>query len=819
MSRLIRRLSELVKSREHLVRERASRERAEQALRDSEALYQSLVESLPLNVFRKDRSGRIVFANQRMCDSMRLQRSDLIGRTDRDLFPARFAEKYQNDDQHVMRTGAVLEDIEEHPSPGGESVYVQTLKAPIRDADGKIVGVQGMFWDVTDHKQAEAELHRAKEAAEAANQAKSLFLANMSHEIRTPMNGIIGMTELLADTPLDKQQLEYVRMVRESGEALMGVIEDILDFSKIEAGRLLVQPEPFELREHLGDTMKSLAFRAHGKELELACDVAADVPYVIEADPRRLRQVIINLVGNAIKFTHRGEIVVRVEVKSRLDDQAILHFAVTDTGVGIPADKLEHIFEAFEQVDNSAKRRYTGTGLGLAISQRLVELFGGRIWADSRLGQGSTFHFTLMARLPQQPNRPQWTGDRRRIRGTRVLVVDDNATNRRIVEQMLRNWRMEPVTVCGADEAIEALKTSHRQQRPFALVVADTGMPGADGFSLAQRIRADGELDSIVIMMLSSSDQSGDVARCEQLGIASYLLKPIKQSELFDAVAMALGIVDVDEEEEAGQAGDPVERPLSILLAEDSLVNQKVAVGLLRKWGHQVRVVGNGREAVEAVRVQPFDVVLMDVQMPEMDGYEATQEIRAWQQKERRIPILAMTAHAMRGDRQRCLAAGMDDYLSKPIRSAELRQALARVAANIQTNFGTNGPAARCAAAESPPEAGVDLEHALKCVQGDRRLLASVIEAWLEECPQQLAQVRSALDGEDLATAARAAHTVKGSLRLFGETGAFDLALKLETMIQDGQFAGAVPILSQLEGEVRKLTPVLEQFGRENHAG
>jgi two-component system, sensor histidine kinase and response regulator len=712
----------------------------------------------------KDVEGRYLLVGRRWEQMSGRTAAEVIGRTDAELVPGGSAAPAHAADLEVIRTGRTVEYERDTLTAEGARSHL-TVKFPLKNADGAVYAVATMTTDVTERK-------RALEEAVEASRSKSEFLANMSHEIRTPLNGVIGMTDLLLQTDLTGEQRNYAQTAASSGEALLGVIDDILDFSKIEAGKLELDPHDFDLHELVEDTSEMLAPQAHGKGLELTAFVAGDVPVMVRGDRGRLRQVLTNLLSNAVKFTHRGEVAVRVNLLERGDALAKLRFEVSDTGIGIAKEKLERLFESFSQADASTTRRYGGTGLGLAISRQLVQLMGGEIHAESGAGRGSRFSFVVTVPVSRGARPPR----RRAVAaGLKVLAVDDAPTNREIVEAYLRSGGVDATAVASGRDALAVLHAAAAAGEPFDVVVLDGQMPGMDGFELAAAIADEPALrDARLVMLASTGDHR---ARAREVGIATYLTKPVRRERLLEAVADG----GVEEPEAPAPAGPNPAAAARVLVAEDNEVNQLVIEKMLTKRGFTVDIAADGVEALARLATGSYAAVFMDCQMPNLDGYSTTARIRAGEGAGERLPVIAMTAHAMTGDRERCLEAGMDDYLAKPLRPEALDEVLERWLGVAPVAVGDPAPAV---------EALID-DARMRTFRDDYPdIVDQLLDLFLTSTPPLLDELRTALDAGDDDALRRAAHKLKGSCQNIGATFMATLCRSIEA--GEGDLAGTV---------------------------
>ena len=650
-------------------------------------LLRALIDNLPDFIYVKDAQSRFLVANRAVARQMGTTPELLLGKSDFDFYPSEIAAQFYRDEQNVILSGKGLIDREEScVDPDGSTLVLLTTKVPLRAEDGAVIGIIGIGRNITSRVKAEMLMRDAREAAETANRAKSEFVANMSHEIRTPMNGVIGMAELLIETSLDETQRDYVQIINDSGKALLTIINDILDFSKIEAGKLDLELIDMDLRSSVEDAARVLAFQAHAKGLELSVTIDPELPASVKGDPGRIRQILLNLGGNGIKFTSSGKVTLHLKVLHSDASTTLVRFEVRDTGIGIAVERQDKLFSPFFQVDASMTRKFGGTGLGLSIVRRLVDLMGGETGVESQEGVGSCFWFTVRFRISEPAPRSLHRAVPSALKDKRVLAVDDNTTNVKILAAQLTLFGMKVTTARSAPEALAILREACEQQRPFEVALLDQDMPVCNGAELGRQINADAELSATRLVMLSSSSQHSDSARFAELGFAGYLLKPVAQGELLDCLLVVLGssieewqararpIVTRHELETLRARGAAAR----ILVAEDNPTNQKVTSRALEKMGYQVDLVENGREAVHAWATGRYDLILMDCQMPELDGYEATREIRRREAGHAHIPIIALTAHAMKAAALECVAAGMDLHVTKPIDREQLRSCLER---------------------------------------------------------------------------------------------------------------------------------------------
>ena len=779
-------VKELEQTIEEKTKEIALREQAEEALRRSEERFRDVSHSMGDLIWEFDEEGKYIFVSGNYKKILGYESEELIGKTPfLDFMTPEESKRVCMLFKDIVAEKKPIVDLENwNVNKNGKEVCLLTNGVPILDSDGNLTGFRGVDKDITEKKRAEEALAKAKEAAEAANQAKSAFLANMSHELRTPMNGIMGMIDLVLAMDLPCEQRRFLELAKVSADRLLCVINDILDFSKIEAGKLEIEPIPFNLRDMLDNPLKLFAVKAHEKRIELAYHVKNEVPDNLIGDPGRLRQIIVNLVGNAIKFTQKGEVVITVEIMGSVPaaletseiipaSDIMLHFIVKDTGLGIPEDKVKTIFRAFNQADGSTTRKYGGTGLGLAICAQLVALMGGEIVLESEVGKGSVFHFTASLKRQVDAPRDQALLPVKDLQDVSILVADGNTTIRFILREMLQGWSHKIELADSCKNALTSL-----QQEPFDIVLLSKRMQDKDGFTLAEKIQTDSKLKDVKIIMMSSIGQRGDATHCQEKGIAAYLMKPISQSDLFNAIRTVLGKPKCDKTEER----QPLitrhtlrenRKDLQILLAEDDFINRTFAVNLIQKAGWRVIAVENGKEAIQTLESGEFDCILMDVQMPEMDGYAATREIRTWASSKSQIPIIAMTAHTMKGDRKKCLDAGMNGYVSKPILADKLWDEIHRVLKSDIPPKSISG--LRPKESDQP----LDYENFLvvSC-QGDEEVAEKLAKYFIRETgPKLLAEMETAVTDQNVEQIRKISHTIKGSAATvcaleFSEAGA-----------------------------------------------
>ena len=805
-----------------------SLKRLEEDLASHRDLLQGLLDHVPDRVFFKDPESRFVKCSRAFAVYLGLTDPDLaVGKTDFDFFPQSQAQDFFNEEQQLIITGKpIINKVERQLGPDGQPTWSLVTKVPVRTKNGGVYGLIGISRDITDLKRTEEELSAARDVAVESTRLKSEFLANMSHEIRTPMNGIIGMIGLMQETRMSREQKEFADTIASSADALLTIINDILDFSKIEAGKLNVETIDFDLRSVVEESVEILATKAQSKKLELVAFIEEDAPVLLQGDPGRLRQVLTNLVGNAVKFTSAGEIVVSVTCAEKTETHARMRFEVRDTGIGIAQDVQTHIFQAFTQADGSMTRRYGGTGLGLAISKQLLHLMGGEIGVQSVPGKGSTFWFTVP--LPRQSAGSTtliYKLNKGILSTLPVLIVDDNATNRRILEHQTTGWKMIPRSVSSAAEALTVLREGAQQGRPWPLVVLDMQMPEMDGLTLAKSIKGDPLISAARIVMLTSLGQFLDARTILENGISACLIKPIKQSQLLDCLARVAAETTpsgsqstvfhhrINRPAEAPASVEKTVSALRILLAEDNIINQKVAIKQLQKLGFAADAVNNGQEAVDALKTGFYDLVLMDCQMPVLDGYDATRRIREEEKAGgifagRRHGIIAMTANAMKGDREDCLAAGMDDYVSKPIRPEELKTILQRWESVPLVN--TEDPKAAGAFA-GDTDAPVDLGRLNEISDENSESKRQLMSLYLNQTQERILQLTEAIKRSDAPETERIAHSCAEASATCGMQKITSLFIRLELQARTGLLNGAGEILNSIQVELQRIATFLQE--------
>jgi PAS domain S-box-containing protein len=798
---------------------------AEAAMRQSEEKYRTIIESIEDGYYEFNQEGRLTFCNSSLGRILGQPQQNLIGQDIHAILEPEYGQQMMQAYHNIHQNqSAYTNELEwSFTQRDGTRKFLETTLSLVIDTKGDVNGFRGLLRDVTRRKLAEA-MYQEKLSAEAASRSKSEFLANMSHEIRTPLNSIIGLIELTLDSDLPEQQREDLNVVISAAYALLSLINDILDFSKIEAGKLELEYIPFNLPEFIGESLRILAAKAHEKHLELAYRVDPAVPNVVVGDPSRVRQIILNLVGNAIKFTDKGEIVVTVESDTSSQNPYHLAFSVRDSGIGIPKEKQESIFGAFSQADGSTSRKYGGTGLGLAVSKQLVSLMNGRVWIESPVsvghllsasddvGPGSAFHFSVHFKETPEETQTTTAIPDINIKGKKTLVVDDNFSNLEITMELMESWDMEPIATTSAPKAKEIIQDAQQTGSPYELILIDSDMPDEDGFSLIKWLNQQDDQDVKTILMLTSLRDRHQV-NSEDLNVSAIVTKPVRPSDLLDAIIKAIIQPEGQTDSELPISEPITAQPklaLNILVAEDTPFNQKFITRLLDKWGYTAEIVGNGHKAVAAVAEASYDIILMDVQMPEMDGFEATAQIREMEaQLGVHTPIIAMTAHAMKGDRERCLEAGMDDYVPKPISSEALANAIRNLIKDKPESL------AKEDAVDQNTQPVFDKDALLKAFDNDWEFLREVIDMFIADYPDMLKNINVAIESKDGPGLQRNAHALKGMLGNFQVESSAQKAYMLEKMGSDGQLENAADIYQQLSAELDSLERMFLDITRE----
>jgi len=793
------------------------------------------VEQSPGILMITDIQGQIEYVNPKFSSVTGFSIEEIVGKNPRILRSEGYDSEMYKTLWQTISKGEDWQGEFRNRKKDGTLYWESASISPIQDANGNITHYLKVGEDITERKKVEKELHIAKEKAEIASRTKSEFLANMSHEIRTPMNGIIGMTELALDSELTPQQRKYLTTVKQSADSLLALLNDILDFSKIEARKLNLEEIDFNLHMMIDTTINTLMIQAYKKGLDLNYYMDSESAVYLKGDSGRLSQILINLIGNAIKFTEKGGVELRIrEVKNKSDfsdcsipsdlyfdsqangEKACLHFSVKDNGIGIPPKKISTIFESFTQADSSHTRKYSGTGLGLTISKQLVEIMGGRIWAESEVGAGSTFHFTVCLPIGQAPETETLPYTSFDFKGIKTLIVDDNTHNIVLLKEILRSWGFETVEVRTGKDALLKMDIAANRNMPFALVCSDLQMPEMNGLELAEAIRKNPAFEKSKIILLASVDDKKALSQCKKWGIP-FLEKPIRQHELLQAIMRTLDQTKLHDSSAPSAYQEKGESAYRILLAEDDPINQEVAVGVLKKRGHQITVADNGKAAIQLLEEQTFDLVLMDVQMPEMGGYETTKIIRDGENEKinSKIPIIAMTAHAMKGDRERCLETGMDDYVSKPINAKVLFKTIDKVMSQ------RGGTASTPSSKSSPVKKKnhedqflLNKEIALERLGGDESLLDKIWVKFQSCAPEQMTQLQSALDENKIEVVERIAHSLKSGAANIGAESLSQLANQTELAAKDNNMYQISSLTFQLNSELEKVIRQLSQTQR-----